>query len=589
MANRFGSILQMLLAAGILLALPACGRDRSLADSARVPPPQTSPAPGVANMDLLRTELQRVLAERGISLDEQGRALGKSVSAIPTRNYFVPSRFNNIITGSAELEWAHYQVGDYDQNGEVNISDLTPVGIHIGKNSSDPGWNTAQAADGDGNGEINIADVTPIGQNFGAVVGGYVVESRRTSLDEYADYGFVSFSSGFDTGSLLEFGYSAPGNADFDSFRVSPVAPTREFDWQVYRMDFPTSMSTHPVLASVNGKPVLAWVDWDNTALMYARGLVSQPLGPADWDTHAVDMDAVIAEQPGLAVINGLPALAYNGLDLTQNNEIRYAHAQVTEPTNSGDWQHLVITNGPVQALTLIEKQIRPVIATRSGGGQILLAVSSQPHPSNPGDWASITVNGSAMLTEPDICLVGDRVVLSSYDYINSGVYFSTATAIIPSGPTDFDNFPLRPIGGTAVRSSVATIGGLPHVCAPNEATGSLDYLRSSVTFPNTAAVWFLHSVFSDPTDILAPELTMLDGKPFVAFGRFDLNIAWSRIEQADADTDWIMEEELQGALNFGVGSIGVTVTDNLPIIAFVHYDAENSIRDIAMAVAIEK
>jgi hypothetical protein len=587
MASRNVSILRVLLAAGLLLSLAACGRDRQPAESAQHPAQQL--APPAANMQLLRAELQRVLSERGIELDSAGQPL-RAISSIPKRSYIVPPRFNDIPSGSAELEWLHYQTGDYDHNGEVNISDLTPVGTHFGKNTGSPDWLTgALLADGDGNGEINIADVTPIGQNFGAVVGGYVVQARSLPSFEYSDYGFVSFSSGFDIGNAVVFNYTAPGNADFDSFRISPVAPTREFDWQVYRMNFPTSMATHPTLTSYKDKPILAFVDWDNTALMYARALVSRPGSPADWDTHAIDTDGVIADQPGLAVIFGLPAIAYNGLDITQSNQIRYARALVAEPTGAADWQTHVIAPGPIQPLSLIEKQLRPVISTRNGAGQLSLAVSSQPQPTGFGDWASIPVNSGSTLTEPDICLVNDRVVLSSYDYTNPGVFFSTAKVVIPSGASDFDNFPLHPIGNTSVRSSVATIGGLPHVCAPNEAMGSLDYLRSGDKFPNTAAVWFLHSVFSDATDILAPELTMLDGKPLVAFGRFDLNLAWSRIEQADAASDWLVSEELQGTLNFGVGSIGLTVTDNLPIIAFVHYDAEKSERDITIAVAVER
>ena len=574
-----------------LAMLTACSGPHDLSRLQTPPAAPASPGPPDNSLQQqLRAELDRVLQQRGIELDAAGQPL-RAVSAIPKRNYIVPSRFNNIITGSAELEWPHFQTGDYDQNGEVNISDLTPVGIHIGKDSSSPDWNKAQTADGDGNGVINISDVTPIGQNFGAVVGGYVVQSRRTAQDEYADYGFVSFSSGFDTGALLEFGYTAPGNADFDSFRVSPVAPTREFSWNVYRMDFPTSMSTHPTLATFNNKPIMTWVDWDNTSLMYARALVSRPASPSEWDTHAIDSDQVIADQPGLAVVNGLPAIAYNGLDVTLSNHIRFARALVTEPTNGGDWQHHVITAGlPVQPLTVLEKNQLPVVTVGNGTGRIFLGVTPTPLPTMQSDWASVGINGSATLTAPDICLVGNRVALASYDYgATPGVYYSNATANTPSGPSDFVNFPLQPLGGSIVRSSVATIGGLPHVCAPNEANGTLDYLRSGETYPNSAAVWFLHPVFTDPTDILAPELTMLDGKPLLAFGRFNLNLAWSRIEQADDPADWLLNEELEGGLNFGVGSIGLTVTDNLPVIAFVHYDAVNSIRDIAIAIASEK
>ncbi|MDQ3022763.1 MAG: hypothetical protein M3R04_00025 [bacterium] len=64
------------------------------------------------------------------------------------------------------LYWEYKNVGDYDLNGEVNISDLTPLGAHLGKTSADDDWEIAKVADGDGNGALTIADITPIGANF---------------------------------------------------------------------------------------------------------------------------------------------------------------------------------------------------------------------------------------------------------------------------------------------------------------------------------------------------------------------------------------------------------------------------------------
>jgi len=66
-----------------------------------------------------------------------------------------------------EVSLAPKVPGDYDQNGEVNIADLTPLANHLGETG---GWDltTIQSVlDGDGNGEINLADITPIGMHFG--------------------------------------------------------------------------------------------------------------------------------------------------------------------------------------------------------------------------------------------------------------------------------------------------------------------------------------------------------------------------------------------------------------------------------------
>ena len=67
------------------------------------------------------------------------------------------------------LSWRYCNEGDYDQNGEVNISDLTPLGLYFNQSCSWPAEeNSAKScADGDRNGQINISDLTPIGRNLG--------------------------------------------------------------------------------------------------------------------------------------------------------------------------------------------------------------------------------------------------------------------------------------------------------------------------------------------------------------------------------------------------------------------------------------
>lgn len=71
------------------------------------------------------------------------------------------------------LSWYLENTGDYDQNGIVNISDLTPLGVNLGKQVPDDEGSLLYQVDGDGNGLISLADITPIGQNFGNSLEGY--------------------------------------------------------------------------------------------------------------------------------------------------------------------------------------------------------------------------------------------------------------------------------------------------------------------------------------------------------------------------------------------------------------------------------
>lgn len=123
------------------------------------------------------------------------------------------------------FNWLYYCQGDYDQNGEVNISDLTPLGANLGATGPFLASTGLSAIDGDGNGEINVADLTPIGSNFSRRVQGY----RLMSSADPADYpatnegpdgpGAAAFAS-------IDFAASTLGSGERRKFAyVPPVAP----------------------------------------------------------------------------------------------------------------------------------------------------------------------------------------------------------------------------------------------------------------------------------------------------------------------------------------------------------------------------
>ena len=80
------------------------------------------------------------------------------------------------------FSWTYTCPGDYDQNGEVNVADLTPLGQNYGTGGGFEYATDLYQIDGDGNGELNISDLTTIGQNYGASVAGYAIY-RSTSPD----------------------------------------------------------------------------------------------------------------------------------------------------------------------------------------------------------------------------------------------------------------------------------------------------------------------------------------------------------------------------------------------------------------------
>ncbi len=139
----------------------------------------------------MQSELQRVRIENGRerSVSMAPRELGNRVSQIGTEDSG---------DGGVNVGWYYRNIGDYDLNGQVTISDLTPVGVGFQATAADPAWFSKGAGDGDANGEVNIADITPIGVHFGNAVTGYIVEHSTTPqyLGSYVPVAEVLFSEG---------------------------------------------------------------------------------------------------------------------------------------------------------------------------------------------------------------------------------------------------------------------------------------------------------------------------------------------------------------------------------------------------------
>ena len=89
------------------------------------------------------------------------------------------------------LEWRYRNLGDYDQNGTVGISDITPLAIHYNEEVPEEDKelrNSIQAVvDGSGNGIVDIADITPIAMNYGTCCAEYSIRSSLSNPESIED------------------------------------------------------------------------------------------------------------------------------------------------------------------------------------------------------------------------------------------------------------------------------------------------------------------------------------------------------------------------------------------------------------------
>jgi hypothetical protein len=119
--------------------------------------------------------------------------------------------------GAYYLSWSYRNLGDYDQDGAVGISDITPIAMYYGQDvpdiDGDPDDYSIQAVvDGSGNGTVDIADITPIAMSYGTSVDGYAVQ---TSADEAQTWDDLS--------PVLVGSATGDGRAGFEVLLDTPV------------------------------------------------------------------------------------------------------------------------------------------------------------------------------------------------------------------------------------------------------------------------------------------------------------------------------------------------------------------------------
>lgn len=178
---------------------------------------QSLPAPDGADpavFQMLKDELARQLAQNG----------WKSASTPPD-----PAKPGNAMNDLAlalsgsdwQLTWSYRSIADYDQDGNVGVSDVTPLAMHFGHTITGSWDELDPIIDGDGNGAIGVTDITPVAQNFGCRVSGYAVEERPNGSADWAELNTVLVGIGTGTG-RKQFAYTLTAPADLSSFRVRP-------------------------------------------------------------------------------------------------------------------------------------------------------------------------------------------------------------------------------------------------------------------------------------------------------------------------------------------------------------------------------
>lgn len=318
--------------------------DGALAEIRDFTPGEGVPA-GV--FEKLREELARLLEERAENRDGAkvvSRAPDGAAGLVTDLSYDSATR---------TLNWTYMNAGDYDQNGTVEIADVTQIALNFGKTRANAGDSFPSWVDGDGDGEIGISDITPIALNYGSSVASYSIYTSEDADSGFVEIGNIPIESA-NPGSPMRF--EAPllmGAKRY--FKVEPrdaegapgaTSAWINTEWHIVGIEY--FDEGHPYYwdgavsgCAIDGKPSIAYISPDNGFLRFIQAKDSSG---ASWSQpHAFDNWAVL---PFLIEVQGNPAIFFFDYDGNYPN-VRFKYMRALNPEGT-QWHDPIVLSGGI-------------------------------------------------------------------------------------------------------------------------------------------------------------------------------------------------------------------------------------------------
>jgi len=243
------------------------------------------------------------------------------------------------------LSWRYRNLGDYDQNGTVGISDITPLAIHY--NEEVPEDDREQRAsiqavvDGSANDKVDIADITPIAMNYGTCCAAYSIRSASSypeSIEDTSEVGAapIALAEGEDRKTLsVELAEEprtyiavAPMDADETPGELSNVL----------------TIPNHPPVAQITAEPTEGDAPLDVAFDASGSSDIDGPIAKYEWDWEG---DGVFDHDSGTA------AEVEHTYDIAQAYD---PQVRVTDEHNGTDTTTTTVTAGAWRIFTAVEE-----------------------------------------------------------------------------------------------------------------------------------------------------------------------------------------------------------------------------------------
>jgi hypothetical protein len=305
------------------------------------------------------------------------------------------------------LHWGYCSQGDYDQNSETNIADLTPLASRLGRGAPFDPDSADAVVNGDGNAEINIADLTPIGANLGRHVAAYNIYAGEPSdipqspgeASSVAPLATVPYAqhTGIASQQRLQFSCVLPSPDPQLSYWVRPIDGASEGTPSNTVRPPIVSINTPPVITSLSATPDTVASEGATSVTVAATDVNGDPLTYTWGASHG----EIIGD--GASVVWTAPSTE---IDIT---------AQISVFVSDG---HGGSDNDVVEVLVSGDPNLPPVINTATADPNLIAANESTPLTVDATDPDGDLLQYSFSATEGTVTGTGASVVYTAPDHL---------------------------------------------------------------------------------------------------------------------------------------------------------------------------
>lgn len=494
--------------------------------------------------------------------------------------------------GTSTLSWDYTVQGDYNQDGEVGINDLTPLGIHFNELGPFDPTTAAFCVDGDANGEINIGDLTPIGANFQTnCLGGYLVYASADVADYPASNDatplvvfiadlLLNVATGDPAVDRLHFEYAVPAPQANDYYWVRPADDNIEHGT-------PSTMvggnpADVPVIAMVAPPGLGAGTAADPYWLVgdepYALSVTSPSMGDVTNDPSTV----YLVSDPGAGSIATSVAAVGPVFPFAGDFSIWAAYDNVStanriyvhvEPKYG--WLHEVVDDGGpsddnvgfyASAANISDQTCISYYNSTAQNLKYAQYITNV--------WHTMTVESAGDVGQhPSLMEFDGKAAIAYWDADNSALKLARATIGTPEQVSDWSIHTVKtPVEVGDI--SLALIGGRLAIAYHNFGSNRVEYARATVDVPAGETDWQIHQI--EATEMCdMPRLHSVNAAPGLAFRAVESNkLIYARGTTAEPSStaDWIMMEVAPA----NITSLSIDDLDGLvPVLVYRDFDTD--------------